>query len=147
MCELYTVTELAKELGVTARAVRLYEDKGLITPRRVGTTRVYSRRDRARLILILRGKRLGFSLKEIGHWLALYATDNMQRDQMCKLRDLVDQRLAALRQQQQDLCETIQELESIEQQVAAHLKALDPGHGGSGPIPDQARPRSLSGAV
>ncbi|WP_187294316.1 MerR family transcriptional regulator, partial [Methylobacterium sp. B1] len=56
---LYTVTQLAKDLGVTARTVRFYEDKGLLTPQRAGNTRVYTHRDRARLILILRGKRLG----------------------------------------------------------------------------------------
>lgn len=72
---LYTVTELAAELGMTARAIRFYEDKGLITPQRAGTTRVYSSRDRARMILILRGKRLGFSLGTIREYLDLYDAD------------------------------------------------------------------------
>ena len=79
---LYTVTELAKELGMTARAVRFYEDKGLITPQRAGTTRVYSARDRARMILILRGKRLGFSLSAIKEYLDLYDTDITQHAQL-----------------------------------------------------------------
>src|ERR1700753_3116958 len=79
---LYTVTELAKDLGMTARAIRFYEDKGLITPLRAGTTRVYSTRDRARMILILRGKRLGFSLSTIKEYLDLYDTDITQHAQL-----------------------------------------------------------------
>ncbi len=65
MEKLYSVSELAKELGITARAIRLYETKGLLAPLRAGGARVYTRRDRARTILIQRGKRLGFSLREI----------------------------------------------------------------------------------
>ncbi|MGO1117300.1 MerR family transcriptional regulator [Rhodovibrionaceae bacterium A322] len=124
MSDLYSITELAKDLGVTARAVRLYEDKGLISPQRAGTTRVYTKRDRARLILILRGKRLGFSLREIGQWLELYEADTLQVDQMSKLQELVEERLESLRQQQKDLTETIAELETIDQQVSEHLKGL-----------------------
>ncbi|MBV9755883.1 MAG: MerR family transcriptional regulator, partial [Alphaproteobacteria bacterium] len=69
--QFYTVTQLSAELGVTPRAIRFYETKGLLAPRRAGTTRVYTHRDRARLILILRGKRLGFSLREIKEYLEL----------------------------------------------------------------------------
>lgn len=65
------VTDLARELGITARALRFYEDKGLITPHRVGATRIYTARERARMILVLRGKRLGFSLREIKDYLDL----------------------------------------------------------------------------
>ena len=72
---LFTVGELAAELEVTPRALRFYEDRGLIQPRRAGQNRIYTRRDRARLILILRGKRLGFSLAEIKEWLDLYDAD------------------------------------------------------------------------
>ena len=75
MEKLYSVTELAKELGVTPRAIRFYEAKGLITPQRAGGTRVYTHRDRGRLILILRGKKLGFSLREIKDYLDLYVVD------------------------------------------------------------------------
>ncbi len=69
---LYSVTELGKELGVSARTIRFYEDKGLLSPSRVGNNRVYAARDRARMILILRGKQLGFSLREIKEYLDLY---------------------------------------------------------------------------
>ncbi len=72
---LYSVSQLARQLGVTARTIRFYEDKHLINPQRAGTTRVYTHRDRARLVLILRGKRLGFSLREIKEFLDLYDAD------------------------------------------------------------------------
>src|ERR1700756_4709300 len=93
---LYTVTELARELGVTARAVRFYEDKGLIAPHRVGTTRVFTPRDRARMILILRGKRLGFRLSEIAEYLDLYDTDATHRAQLKMLLEKVCDRLTRL---------------------------------------------------
>src|SRR5271170_1250244 len=69
---LFSVSQLAGQLGVTARTIRFYEDKHLISPQRAGTTRVYTPRDRARLTLILRGKRLGFSLREVKEFLDLY---------------------------------------------------------------------------
>ena len=89
----YTVTELGRELGLTPRAIRFYEDRGLIAPGRAGATRVYSQRDRARMILIRRGKRLGFSLAEIRDYLDLYDADLTQRAQLRHLRDAVTARL------------------------------------------------------
>ena len=70
---IYSVTELANLLGITPRAIRIYKSKGLVSPRRAGTTRVYNYRDRGRLQIILRGKRLGFSLAELGEYMHLYA--------------------------------------------------------------------------
>ena len=98
--DFYTVPKLAKELGITPRAIRFYETKGLLIPQRAGSTRVYTRKDRARLILILRGKRLGFSLAVIGEFLDLYNVDinSQQQTQMLsvkvrnKINDLEDQR-------------------------------------------------------
>jgi DNA-binding transcriptional MerR regulator len=113
--EMYSITDLAHELGVTPRTLRFYEDKGLLTPQRVGGTRVYLQRDRARLILILRGKRLGFSLKEIGEYLDLYDTDKTQRAQIDKLLLLVRERIDLLEQQRDALEETLSELKEIEQ--------------------------------
>src|SRR5207244_125075 len=75
---LYTIGELADELNVTTRAIRFYEAKGLIAPARRGVARSYSRRDRARLMLILRGKNLGFTLEEIAQYLMLYDADPAQ---------------------------------------------------------------------
>jgi len=111
--DLYSVTELAADLGVTARALRFYEDKGLIEPRRIGNTRVYTHRDRGRLILILRGKRLGFSLREIREWLELYETGPGQRQQMQALIAKVRDRITMLEQQRRDIDATIAELKDI----------------------------------
>jgi DNA-binding transcriptional MerR regulator len=123
---LYTVTELAKELGMTARAVRFYEDKGLITPQRAGTTRVYSARDRARMILILRGKRLGFALSEIKEYLDLYDVDVTQHAQLRALLAAVAKRRAQLLAQRQAIDEALAELADIAVQSEAALKIPAP---------------------
>ena len=123
---LYTVTELAAELGMTARAVRFYEDKGLITPRRAGTTRVYSARDRARMILILRGKRLGFSLSTIKDYLDLYDTDITQHAQLHLLLASIAKRRVQLLAQRQALDEALSELADITAQTEAALKIPAP---------------------
>ena len=113
----HTVTQLARDLGITARTIRFYEDKGLITPQRAGSTRVYTARDRARMILILRGKRLGFSLREIKEYLDLYGVDHTQAEQLRVLRAGVAKRLASLREQLQALQQTIAELEDVQRQA------------------------------
>lgn len=118
---LFTVGELASELDVTARALRFYEDRGLLQPRRAGQNRVYTRRDRARLILILRGKRLGFSLAEIRDWLDLYDADPLRVAQMRHLAWQIEVRLRRLEQQRDDLDATITELCEIKGQIARHL--------------------------
>jgi len=99
--ELCGIGELAEELGISQRAVRFYETKGLLKPRRVGANRVYDRRDRARLMLILRGKRLGFSLHEIAEYLDLYDEDPKQLVQVRHLLNKVDQAI----EKQQELRE------------------------------------------
>jgi DNA-binding transcriptional MerR regulator len=123
---LYTVTELAKELGMTARAIRFYEDKGLITPPRAGTTRVYSARDRARMILILRGKRLGFSLSTIKEYLDLYDTDVTHHAQLRLLLDAVAARREQLLAQRAAIAEALSELDEITAQTEAALKIPAP---------------------
>ena len=120
----WTVTELARELGVTPRTIRFYEDRGLILPRRAGTTRVYAPRDRARLILILRGKRLGFSLREIREYLDLYDADPTHESQLRRLLNGVRARVALLEEQSSALDQTLAELRNIEAQTAAALAAL-----------------------
>lgn len=115
VARMYSVTELAQELGVTPRTLRFYEDKGLIKPQRVGGNRVYLPRDRGRLILILRGKRLGFSLREIGEYLDLYDADPTHRTQIDRLLYLVQDRIQLLEQQREALEETLDELREIEQ--------------------------------
>ena len=109
--DLYAIADLAREFGISTRAIRFYEAKGLLSPERVGATRVFRRRDRARLILILRGKRLGFSLRDISDYLSLYDADRSQ--QVNLLTAKVDERLASLEAQLEDLQTTISELKEI----------------------------------
>lgn len=119
----FTVTELARDLAVTPRTIRFYEDKGLITPRRAGTMRVYTKRDRARMVLILRGKRLGFSLRDIKDYLDLYDMDPSQSEQMRMLLKKVENRLELLEDQRLALEETIAELKDIQDQALSSLSA------------------------
>lgn len=121
---LLTVTELAAELGVTPRAIRLYEDKGLIDPARAGATRVYAARERARMLLILRGKRLGFSLAEIRDFLDLYAVDPRHLEQRRALLAGVRKRILALEDMRVSLERTLEELRAIEEQVAREIEAV-----------------------
>ena len=125
----WTVTSLANELGVTARTIRFYEDKGLIAPCRAGTTRVYTARDRARMMLILRGKRLGFSLREIGEFLDLYDVDATGAEQMRALLAAVRHRIADLEEQSAALQLSLDELRDIEQHAERALgPSLTPSH-------------------
>ncbi|HZY67464.1 MAG TPA: MerR family DNA-binding protein [Devosia sp.] len=98
-----------------------YRGPYLLTPERVGSTRVFRRRDRARLILILRGKRLGFSLRDIAEYLSLYDADRTQRAQVNLLVEMVDQRMQMLEQQLADLQTTIGELREIRKLAGERL--------------------------
>ena len=118
---LLTVNELAEALEVTPRTIRFYEQKGLIRPQRAGSVRVFTRRDRARLLLILRGKRLGFSLRDIHEYLDLYDTDPTQREQVRLLLGKVRARIAALERQRRDLEQAMVEMQDIESQAEAVL--------------------------
>lgn len=119
--DLFAIADLAREFGISTRAIRFYETKGLLTPERVGSTRVFRRRDRARLILILRGKRLGFSLRDISEYLSLYDADRTQRAQVKLLVEMVDQRMLMLEQQLMDLQTTISELGAIKKLAGERL--------------------------
>ncbi|MDP1730225.1 MAG: MerR family DNA-binding protein [Devosia sp.] len=110
--DLFAIADLAREFGISTRAIRFYESKGLLKPGRVGGTRVFRRRDRARLILILRGKRLGFSLRDISDYLSLYDAHS-HTAQVNLLIEMVDQRLALLERQMTDLQTTVAELREI----------------------------------
>lgn len=133
MNDLYTVNQLAEELGVTPRTLRFYEDKGLLSPNRQGNNRVYDKRDRARMKLILRGKRLGFSLAEIAEYLDLYKIDGNGIEQLRVLLRRVRERRAVLERQREDLEATVAELADIEDQVAAALAER-----GAAPVDGQA---------
>ncbi|HEV2515372.1 MAG TPA: MerR family transcriptional regulator [Devosia sp.] len=110
--DLFAIADLSREFGISTRAIRFYEAKGLLNPERVGGTRVFRRRDRARLILILRGKRLGFSLRDISDYLSLYDAQS-QTAQTKLLVAKVDERLDLLERQKADLETTIGELREI----------------------------------
>ena len=109
--DLFAIADLAKEFGISTRAIRFYEAKGLLAPERVGATRIFRRRDRARLILILRGKRLGFSLRDISDYLSLYDANRSQQVQLLTAK--IDERLVSLEAQLEDLQTTIAELKEI----------------------------------
>ena len=106
----YTITELGEEFGVTARALRFYEDEGLIGPERRGTARIYSHRDRARLAWILRGKRVGFSLGEIKEMIDLYDVGDGRRVQRQVTLERCLDRIALLENQKRDIDAHIHEL-------------------------------------
>jgi DNA-binding transcriptional MerR regulator len=117
------IQEVAEYLQVTHRTLRFYEDKGLIEPTRVGSTRVYSRKDVARMQLILRGKRLGFSIREIKEFLDLYDADPQHIEQNRLLRKKVRERLKLLAAQQAALEQTMVELKQIEREVVEQIAA------------------------
>ena len=108
--EDFSITDLSAEFGITPRALRFYEDEGLIAPERRGTTRIYSHRDRARLAWILRGKRVGFSLGEIREMIDLYDLGDGRRVQRAVTADRCRERIAALEAQRRDIDGAIAEL-------------------------------------
>jgi len=125
--QFYSVTQLGLDLGVSARAIRFYEDKGLVSPRRAGKNRVYTTRDRARMILILRGKKLGFTLREIREYLDLYDADPTHAKQLRLLLKAVRSRIVQLEDQRVALDEALGELREVEAQTHHALGALENG--------------------
>ena len=121
----YSISELASEFDVTTRSIRFYEDQGLLSPRRRGQTRIYSRQDRVRLKLILRGKRLGFSLAETRELFDLWdETLSGSEKQLKLLLDKINQRKVALEQQLNDIAMVQLELESAETRCNEALQEL-----------------------
>lgn len=122
--ELFGITELCTEFGITLRTIRFYEDKGLLAPRRVNGTRVYTRRDRARLALILRSKAIGASLAEIKHFLDLYGSGGEGRvQQMRYVVDRTGQAIAELETRRAHIDATLAELRLIHAKVQDALTA------------------------
>jgi DNA-binding transcriptional MerR regulator len=132
--DTWTITALAEEFGVTLRTIRHYEDVGLITPERVGTSRVFHQRDRIRLQLILRGKRLGFSLPEIRRIVNMYDEQPGEAGQLQYLLDQIEVRRAELEQMRRDIDETTAELDVVSARCREDLAAL-----GQGPAPRVTR--------
>jgi DNA-binding transcriptional MerR regulator len=117
----YTITELAREFELTPRAIRYYEDQGLIAPDRAGVQRVYTKRDRTRLLLTLRGKRLGLSLAEIRELINMYDTEP-ESSQLARLLEVLTHRRTKLEQQREDIEAVLGELDAFEQQCRGLLK-------------------------
>lgn len=122
--ELFGITELCREFGITLRALRFYEDKGLLAPRRVNGARVYTRRDRARLSLILRAKAIGSPLSEIKRYLDLYGNQGEGRaQQLSYVIERTDAEIAELEKKRAHIDETLAELRVINQTSRAQLDA------------------------
>ncbi|WP_421233233.1 MerR family transcriptional regulator [Aeromonas jandaei] len=120
----YSISELAHEFDVTPRTIRYYEDEGLLTPQREGQTRVYSHKDKIRLKLTLRGKRLGFSLAEIRELFDMYDTDKSSKNQLNSMIRLIESKRSALYQQLEDIQMVMAELEAAEQRCVNSLNNL-----------------------
>ncbi|PZU09512.1 MerR family DNA-binding transcriptional regulator [Sphingomonas sp.] len=119
--QLKGIQDAARELGVTLRTLRFYEKEGLIQPQRIGNIRIYSKRETVRMQLILRGKRLGFSIREVKDFLDLYDADPAHHEQTERLIDQVRKRLADLGAQRAALDMTIGELTAIEADCVSRL--------------------------
>ena len=121
----FTITELTREFGVSTRTLRFYEDEGMIQPIRDGRHRYYRPADRVRLKLILRGKRLGFSLAEIREMIGMYDAEPGERGQLALLIARIGERRAELAQKQRDIATTLEELASVEEKCRARLAELE----------------------
>ncbi|MFH4399474.1 MerR family DNA-binding transcriptional regulator [Vibrio diabolicus] len=119
----FKISELAKEFDITTRSIRFYEDLGLLTPERKGNTRIYNGRDRIRLKLILRGKRLGFSLADIKELFELYDTDQ-STEQLNYMIRLIEEKKAALQQQANDIQAVMMELNAAQLRCQNTLRAM-----------------------
>jgi len=118
----YTISELSREFALTPRAIRFYEIEGLIAPRRRGQARIYGERERTRIKLILRGKRLGFALSEIRELFDIYAATGSERPQLVKFLQMLAERRAFLDQQREDIDAVLAEITALERDCRRRLK-------------------------
>jgi len=123
----YTIGELAEEFGITSRALRLYEEERLLDPQREGTRRIYSERNRVRLRLILRGKRLGWSLSEIRESFDLYDSSLGEEAQLLLMLEKLTQRRDSLKEQKKDITNALRDLERIAVDAEQALQELQSG--------------------
>lgn len=122
--ERYTITQLSREFGITTRAMRFYENQGLLSPARSGTKRLYSERDRVRLKLVLRGKRLGLTLKEIADILDMYDAEPGEAGQLQYLLQRLKDQRDVLEKQRNDIDLTLAEMDVIEAQCRQRLNTV-----------------------
>ncbi len=123
----WTITELAEEFGITLRTIRHYEDLGLLSPERRGTVRVFRTRDRVRLQLVLRGRRLGFSLDEIAKIVGMYDEQPGEAGQLRYLLEQIDVRRAELEQRRRDIEDALSDLAAVERRCREDLARLPDG--------------------
>lgn len=120
----YTISELSKQFDVTSRALRLYEESELLSPKRVGTKRIYSERDRVRLRLIMRGKRLGWSLSEIREIFDIYDTDSGEKTQLEFFLQRLDDRIKILERQREDVLLSLKDVSRIKEDAQRALEKI-----------------------
>ena len=123
--DTYSIGDIAKEFDITTRSIRFYEDQGLVTPTRKGQTRIYNQRDRVRIKLILRGKRLGFSLAETGRLFDLYDADRSSASQLETIMKLIFQKKNDLNQQLEDINAVLIELDELEKNCLKTLSLIE----------------------
>ena len=123
--QTYTISELAKEFGITTRTMRFYEEKGLISPRREGHKRLYSSADRVRIKLILRGKRIGMSLNESVEVIDMYDPEHNNADQLHSLISTVQHRRELLRQQRRDIDDMLNGLQEVQSLCESALDDIE----------------------
>lgn len=125
MGKTYSISDLSREFGLTTRTIRHYEAEGLLAPGREGQNRIYSARDRVHLKLILRGKRLGFSLREIAELFEMYDAPNGEVSQLKRFMDKMRARRKALLKQREDIDRVLEELDTLEARCSGILEARD----------------------
>lgn len=140
MTRTYGIAELAREFEVTHRTIRFYEDQGLLAPLRDGQRRIYGPRDRTRLKLILRGRRLGFSLAEVGEIIGLYDAPEGEAGQLATLIERIERRKAELEAKRRDIDASLRDLYSVVGNCRKRLSELDKGK-------SRARRRATSGGA
>lgn len=121
----FTISDLAREFGITPRTIRFWEDQGIVAPLREGRNRVFTRRDRARLKMALRGKRLGLSLAEITDLIGMYNSTEDETPQLLKCLQIIEQRRAALEQQREDIEAMLGDITQFESQCHQELARRD----------------------
>ncbi|SDB07392.1 DNA-binding transcriptional regulator, MerR family [Pseudidiomarina indica] len=133
----YSIGELAREFDITTRSIRFYEDQGLLAPQRQGQTRLYTNKDRVRLKLILRGKRLGFSLAETKNLFDLYDMENSSERQLRTVLALIDDKKLSLKQQLEDIKVLLVELNNLEERCRDELAEIEASQAANQSLPNQ----------